>query len=313
MQDSSSSERPNLQELLNKALEIMKNMTPEEQEAMFREQRENYAKALQKREDTKAEPQTFHSVEIRQPLKVHLSSYYGINATEQDVKDTNYISEKLKNDFYPQFVSNKNEADVKICVGDNKGRKIALLTYKMRQTIIIEKSSLEILYSEIVACLIRESHIERKEETKKNLVFEFYDTVVASPAWPLVHEGSAELARQEWLLPGTYSANWSNQALVAFLNNEPVGIICVEEEDRTKNWSISLGYVSLGYQQSGIYTEMWNRLLEIAKEKGVPVIWSSVHMDNIPMMRFREKHSQKIHVTFQTEVCGYKPSKLTEK
>ncbi len=82
---------------------------------------------------------------------------------------------------------------------------------------------------------------------------------------------------------------WKDKAICAVLDGEIIGFIAYRLEDGDGALSLMCGYVVPMYRRGGVYTKLWSKLVEIAKESKCARIWGSTHVDNKPMREFYKK------------------------
>lgn len=77
---------------------------------------------------------------------------------------------------------------------------------------------------------------------------------------------------------------WDHNAFVAFdFYGQAAGVLTYAKLDHRKEWSICIGYVLPEKRRSGIYSKLWEALLERATAHGVSVITSSTSLHNTAM------------------------------
>lgn len=99
----------------------------------------------------------------------------------------------------------------------------------------------------------------------------------------LIEEGQAD--NVPWL-------SYDDNAITASLDGAVVGILVWRKTLWTKSIIIKLGYVSNGFRGAGIYTSLWNELLEIAKKEKIFNIDGATHIDNKTMRAVARKQGR---------------------
>lgn len=68
-----------------------------------------------------------------------------------------------------------------------------------------------------------------------------------------------------------------------------VGVLAISDMDWCGTYNINLGYVIPEYRQKGVYTVLWNVLVDLAQQKNYGTIEGSTHSDNDPMRAHMKK------------------------
>lgn len=118
----------------------------------------------------------------------------------------------------------------------------------------------------------------------------------------LAQEGMSELFDNGWGYRGL-TINWDDQAIVAYVRDEPVGIILFSESKFTGAININHGYVAPPYRHEGIYKALWDKLVKVTKEKGFRYIDSGHNIANTRMESiFKARGARPISIAYEYEV-----------
>ena len=99
---------------------------------------------------------------------------------------------------------------------------------------------------------------------------------------------------------------YDEPAIWASYENIPVGLINYGIDDFYKNvilWRIYNGYVIDFFKNKGVYTFMWNNLVDLARDNSVKKIVSATQIDNKPMINLMKKLGRKpVSINYEYEV-----------
>jgi GNAT superfamily N-acetyltransferase len=95
----------------------------------------------------------------------------------------------------------------------------------------------------------------------------------------------------------------SYQAILATVDAEPIGVIIwFEQKEQHRIW-LQLGYVLPEYRGRGIYSMLWDQLVDKARELKQPAIWSGTAVGNATMRGVARKQGRKeVAVSLKFEV-----------
>jgi ribosomal protein S18 acetylase RimI-like enzyme len=101
------------------------------------------------------------------------------------------------------------------------------------------------------------------------------------------------------------AVNYDDSAFICLYGGEPVGILVFSITPWRKEVTIKLGRVQPEFRKMGIYTALWNRLVDYAGRKECTSIRSAVKFDNKPMRRLlaeQGRHEESIHSVYYVKV-----------
>ncbi len=119
------------------------------------------------------------------------------------------------------------------------------------------------------------------------------EKIYNSPVGALVVQACAELeaSGHGW---GMGAPGWDSNALYIADDGKPVAVLVWSVQDWKQEAHIGLGYVLPGYRGRGLYTQLWNALIEEAKTRKLRSIASGTHPDNKAMQAISEKQGRKV-------------------
>lgn len=82
---------------------------------------------------------------------------------------------------------------------------------------------------------------------------------------------------------------WDDNAFVAIVDETVIGVLTWVQEDWCKTITVRLGWVHQEFRRQGIYRQLWQRLLDVARSKNVVAIRGGTHVNNIAMQKTMEK------------------------
>ena len=106
--------------------------------------------------------------------------------------------------------------------------------------------------------------------------------------------------------------NYELSAMVAYDAGTIVGLMIFEDTRWQSALTIVLGHVLESYRHMGVYTALWNKLVQHAQELGRPKIEGATHVGNQTMQMIMEHHGRKptsVHYTFDVPPKTKKGSK----
>lgn len=110
-----------------------------------------------------------------------------------------------------------------------------------------------------------------------------FDGINHTPAVELLARAQYELIRDRLVFPNVLMF-WDDQAIVGFLEDQPVGVISFSNTSWTRTVDIKLGYVIPEHRKLGVYRAMWEALVVKAQELKASQIVSTTHINNAPML-----------------------------
>ena len=97
--------------------------------------------------------------------------------------------------------------------------------------------------------------------------------------------------------------HWENEGMFAVLREEGewkspdgpiiVGMITFTDQQWSRCLQIGLGFVTRRFRLDGVYTAMWNRLVELAQDRGVGTISGITYASNEAMRSVAQKHGRR--------------------
>jgi GNAT superfamily N-acetyltransferase len=112
-------------------------------------------------------------------------------------------------------------------------------------------------------------------------------------AMPLLAQGLSELI-QAGLQPAVCNTGWDDEAVVAYIDERPVGVMSFAEQKWDKTLWVKLGYVLQRYRRFGVYRAMWLQVVEIARAKKALEIWGATHISNGAMQTTMQKLGREV-------------------
>lgn len=83
---------------------------------------------------------------------------------------------------------------------------------------------------------------------------------------------------------------YKDKAICARVDGNISGFIAYRgEKDSDGTLNVMCGWVEPKLRHLGIYSQLWSKLVEIAKKEGYRRIWGSTHVNNLPMRAFYKK------------------------
>lgn len=82
---------------------------------------------------------------------------------------------------------------------------------------------------------------------------------------------------------------YKDNAICARADGMLIGFISYRYEKGEGTLNLMCGWVEPKLRREGIYTKLWNKLVEIARKEGAARIWGSTHVNNQPMREFYKK------------------------
>ena len=106
-----------------------------------------------------------------------------------------------------------------------------------------------------------------------------YNGLNRTPALKLAMQGNLEVI-DAGFCPDLLLFNWDNDAIVAFVDDTPVGVITFSHIVHLKQIDIGIGYVDPVHRGSSVYREMWDALVVHGRTLGVAEISGTTHIRN---------------------------------
>lgn len=134
----------------------------------------------------------------------------------------------------------------------------------------------------------------KKISALKKLMFEVraYEGLNRTPALGLALDGWVAMRKMNVVDQGAIMLVWDHNALVAFRNEEPIGVLTYSDTKWLKQYDIGIGYVEPPFRGVGVYSTLWNELIKKATAAGYHRIASSTHVDNIKMREVAAKQGR---------------------
>jgi GNAT superfamily N-acetyltransferase len=108
-----------------------------------------------------------------------------------------------------------------------------------------------------------------------------------------VAQAYAELAAAGMTDEHEWAPLGSCRALFAFKHGEPIGCLLFFLRERNDFW-IQLGYVVPQERRTGVYSELWKRLVVIAEAEQVAEIRGAASIKNEGIQRFNERIGREL-------------------
>lgn len=115
-------------------------------------------------------------------------------------------------------------------------------------------------------------------------------------AFPLVIEGWMELHRER-LVEDNQFLNWDDEWILAERGGVSIGVISFCAVEHAKYMLVRIGYVQAPHRQQGVYKMMWERLVHITRDRGLPLIMGATRPNNtasMAMMRHLGRYQHSI-------------------
>lgn len=132
----------------------------------------------------------------------------------------------------------------------------------------------------------------------------FYEQINNTPAIPILIDANKFLLDNRLAEPLTL-INWDQSAFVAFANRteeaETIGVLSFEKSKWQKRIYIAIGYVDPKWRKSGIYNQLWQKLVEYAQKEEFKQIASVTHVNNTLMREVASRQGRKeisINISF---------------
>lgn len=123
----------------------------------------------------------------------------------------------------------------------------------------------------------------------------YYEQINGTVAVQLALRAEADL-HAAGLADDVIITHWDQSALVAYEAGRAVGIITFEHSKWQKRINICQGWVDPEYRRRGIYRELWNALVEKAKELKAIKIMGYTRYNNERMLIVAKQLGRKITV-----------------
>lgn len=110
----------------------------------------------------------------------------------------------------------------------------------------------------------------------------------------IMARAALELAENDWD-DGTLPYSYNSSAIYAECLGKVVGVLAYRAPDWLRRISIEVGYVLPEFRRRGIYTSLFEKLVEVSIEGGFAVcIWGGVDIRNTAMQRVAEAQGRKL-------------------
>lgn len=119
--------------------------------------------------------------------------------------------------------------------------------------------------------------------------------IVNTPIHPYIMNSWNYLLRSG-LTDGASCPTWDDNAIAAYLESEPVGVLTWIKNEWCKTISVRLGYVEPAFRNRGIYRIIFSHLIQVARGEGISIIDGFTSAKNEDMQKVmgrlgREKYS----------------------
>ena len=130
---------------------------------------------------------------------------------------------------------------------------------------------------------------------------EYFDNCNNTDLVPYYHKMMNEFHASGFATHRTICFSYSQKAFAAFNEaGEVVGMVLFEDEPWKNAVCVVHGHVDKDYRRQGIYTRLWNSVVEKAQEWGRYSVEGATHHDNLPMLAVMSKLGRKPTFTFFT-------------
>lgn len=107
---------------------------------------------------------------------------------------------------------------------------------------------------------------------------------------------------------GDISWHWSYDAVVAYWDESIIGFIIFRHDEKAVGATLCHGYVLPDYRRRGVYSQLWNALIDELRKRGARRIFSGTHLNNAPTRAFWAKTGRREEfVTSEYEIPDSKP------
>lgn len=124
------------------------------------------------------------------------------------------------------------------------------------------------------------------------ITVQHFEQINRTPALPIAVEGHNAMLQAGMSDPVT-AINWDNEALLAKDDAAAVGVLVFCHHKWDCSLFVNIGYVQPSARRQGAYRAMWERLVEIARERKVSVIIGASHVDNAEIRLVNERLGRK--------------------
>lgn len=118
-----------------------------------------------------------------------------------------------------------------------------------------------------------------------------YTGIDGTPAVALALRGQYELINDGG--EQAVGLHFSYNAILATIDGKPVGVIVWFEQKESHRLWLQLGYVLPEHRRAGIYSMLWDQLVDKARELKAPAIWSGTAIGNDAMRAVARKQGRK--------------------
>lgn len=118
-----------------------------------------------------------------------------------------------------------------------------------------------------------------------------------TPAMKLLAKGWHELL-EHGFTDSIVMLGWDDQGIMATLDGTPIGVIAFSESTGDDTLWIKIGYVVPTYRRCGVYRQMWDALVKLARERKLKEIQGATDPRNERMIRVNERLGRSVRALF---------------
>lgn len=115
------------------------------------------------------------------------------------------------------------------------------------------------------------------------------------PALKLCVHGWSELIKAGLVPSDSVVLNWDDSVLWVEDSGQIVGVMTYKVMEWTKCLWVGLSFVNPEYRRQGLYSQMYARAVEIAKEKAMIRVESGIDPQNVAMIQAAKKTGRHLH------------------
>lgn len=135
----------------------------------------------------------------------------------------------------------------------------------------------------------------------KKLRIEFFDNCNNTDLVPYYHKMMLEFHTSGFATHQTICFSYTQKAFAAFDSaGKVVGMILFDDEAWKNAVLVIHGYVDQEYRRQGLYTCLWNKVVEKAQEWGRTYVDGATHHDNSVMLEVMKKLGRTPTFTYFT-------------
>lgn len=117
--------------------------------------------------------------------------------------------------------------------------------------------------------------------------------------WPIILEGMLWLEENGYA-EDNISVTSNLRAVVAYINDNPVGFIIYYPYPENNYLFINLSFVTPLHRQAGVYNYLWEEIKKITSEENCERILAVMHPDNITIHRIAEAQGfERTGITYE--------------